>query len=380
MLIFEVIIIKKLVIDLQSNGGGSPCIAFGLMSYLVKDFNDIFPKYTYPFTLNERFWKNNSDLYSGHVSFARYDLIKSNLQRQLNGNFARPVYINGTRYDDFWFDVFFSPYELFHIDNGTQDITPSPWGNFDWYDKSEIYNRGGINAKYSQPFSFMCTDMYTYPPNTHGYFDVDDIMILSDGLCGSTCSNFIKAFAEYQKAKIVTFGGLLNKQMDSSSFSGGLVMKSSSFYDIIQTFNNYSKQYLNNTSFNFSLFPEPLITSAQYSTAYFEIYDYLQAQKPSEFIKVPAHYHLNSWLLSESPEMLENLYSQLITSYGDACLTCTLREQQQSASKSIFWPNITISGLLMVLFASTYILLRFCICKRQKKIISKFIVHDIEVK
>lgn len=54
----------------------------------------------------------------------------------------------------------------------------------------------------------------------------DEIIIVSDGTCGSACSTFVSKLMTSNNVRVVTIGGRKGGVIDSSSFAGGGVIKS----------------------------------------------------------------------------------------------------------------------------------------------------------
>ncbi|KAH7824196.1 uncharacterized protein MONOS_16490 [Monocercomonoides exilis] len=77
----------------------------------------------------------------------------------------------------------------------------------------------------------------TIPSSLYGknLFDPNDLMFITDGECGSTCSQFLKHVKEAQMAKVIGIGGQLTRKeidYDIASFAAGNVIRSSSIEEL----------------------------------------------------------------------------------------------------------------------------------------------------
>ena len=110
------------------------------------------------------------------------------------------------------------------------------------------------------------------------------IVILSDGSCGSACSFFEGRLAVDNSAVVVTYGGLMNRPMDTSSFGGG---------GVTSGWESYVQQLVNLTAAELSQVPE-FLSTADVSFSSSEYYLPNQAL-PREWLLVQARYRLPIW-------------------------------------------------------------------------------------
>jgi len=110
------------------------------------------------------------------------------------------------------------------------------------------------------------------------------IVILSDGSCGSACSFFEGRLAVDNSAVVVTYGGLMNRPMDTSSFGGG---------GVTSGWESYVQQLVNLTAAELSQVPE-FRSTADVSFSSSEYYLPDQAL-PREWLLVQARYRLPVW-------------------------------------------------------------------------------------
>ena len=66
-------------------------------------------------------------------------------------------------------------------------------------------------------------------------YDPTDVILVTDGLCGSTCSCFAKHLLQLQNIRAVYIGGSNSSRdvFDVASFAGGTVMDSMAFEDSV---------------------------------------------------------------------------------------------------------------------------------------------------
>ena len=93
------------------------------------------------------------------------------------------------------------------------------------------YRRGGILGNYSQKFSSgdALAAFSMYQSHLSSFLSqkvFKRVTILTDGTCGSSCSLILTKLMLEGKAVVISYGGLRNQNMDTSSFAGGNVMVS----------------------------------------------------------------------------------------------------------------------------------------------------------
>jgi hypothetical protein len=231
---------NKVIIDVSKNGGGIICLALLLQSVLI------------PQWVTGQIVGNTSQ-----QVWTPYDLRQSNITDELVaigyfplGNFR---HFNGTVYRD-----------------------------NSWYTPPLIRTRGGVTGPFSQQFLFPYDQCLPYFVPSLNFFPTD-IMIITDGTCGSACSLFVTKFQRYQRAIVVSYGGIPGGNIDSSSFAGGAAWTWSNFIASLSSFPNFPNQ------------PQPLPTSALTGFNQFEMYMGVQEITPREWNKFPTNYHLFWW-------------------------------------------------------------------------------------
>ncbi|XP_065187535.1 uncharacterized protein LOC135818131 isoform X3 [Sycon ciliatum] len=88
--------------------------------------------------------------------------------------------------------------------------------------------RGGRTSRYSQKYvSKICLDVLQ-DLSVKGLFPTsppfERVAILSDGRCGSACSQFSSQMLLSRAASVITYGGYAGEPLDSSAFAGGNVL------------------------------------------------------------------------------------------------------------------------------------------------------------
>jgi len=226
--------IKNLIIDLTDNGGGELCFAPQFTSYFVKEWD-----------------AGNLDHQTNN--FETYDFRTSPLT-------DRMVELR---------EDFISPSDRFDPQSG------SMYTDYSFYNKIPI-TRGDHLSYYSKKVYYPnCYYLYTKYPSPKYYFD--KIIIITDGGCASTCSQFALKMNYYGKATIFTHGGLYNGEMDFASIPGGDVIEWS------ELLNNVKRIHL-----------PSLPNNAVLRFNFNEIY-YGDDPNPAEFYRSPPQYHSFMW-------------------------------------------------------------------------------------
>eukprot|EP00817_Percolomonadidae_sp_ATCC50343_P006962 CAMPEP_0117432250 /NCGR_PEP_ID=MMETSP0758-20121206/11761_1 /TAXON_ID=63605 /ORGANISM="Percolomonas cosmopolitus, Strain AE-1 (ATCC 50343)" /LENGTH=328 /DNA_ID=CAMNT_0005222025 /DNA_START=327 /DNA_END=1309 /DNA_ORIENTATION=+ len=173
--------------------------------------------------------------------------------------------------------------------------------------------RGGETSTYSKPVMVSCgtvmtatTSNFTFVPPRR--FSPHNLVILTDGTCGSTCGQFIKLMQELKAAKIVNQG--LSPSMAIASFKGAAVM-----------FLDAAVQVISASSFfctiNPDLMPSTFKSTAMLTYAWFELYPWTNQmhandrrlanmERPIGYTRQPADFMLDS-LSFEGPESYNEL-------------------------------------------------------------------------
>jgi hypothetical protein len=206
---------KKLIVDLRSNGGGDICLGYGLHRYL-------FPQ-----------THVNTNGHGPH-SMARYDMIKSDLFSEMAVKGAEMLATTPQSQlacgQDPEVVGYFTPCAWFNgANSGSMAVKSSNVmvSDGDWMSSGAVSRtRGGVTAEYSGLIHEGCEVEYSkWAPPGAGFGGVspENVILLSDGLCGSTCSVFSSSVQLRGLAKTVVVGGFHNSDQLFWSFPGGEV-------------------------------------------------------------------------------------------------------------------------------------------------------------
>ncbi|KAF4539817.1 Peptidase s41 family protein [Lasiodiplodia theobromae] len=186
---------KRIVIDLQRNGGGSATLAVDAFKRFFPDLDPILGTRMRAHDMandlgrvTDEFWKKEGEFDGYNAAAWRFTLASSDwvasnrIDADTNDSFAS------------W-QEFYGPREL-HGDSFT---------------KTQRYNYSNIfyvTDSLSQPESFYI--VYGYegnPADKKGLFAADSITILTDGLCDSACALFVELMRHEAGVKAVVAGG-----------------------------------------------------------------------------------------------------------------------------------------------------------------------------
>ena len=229
---------KELILDLQGNGGGYVCLNNALLRYLIQSYSNL------------------NELYQP------FEYKKNKLVDSARQFFYEPsLYLN------------------------TTNLTP--YTNDDFWKRGVTKNLGGVIASYSQYFYLDCANEgnFFFRQADH-YFN--KIIILTDGLCGSSCSQFASKLIFNNKALAVNVGGF-QTPFETTSFNGGAVL-------------HYDDLVKNGA-------PIPQLTKSNAIFTFNEFHMYLNAQQsiPREFHRLKGDVKLNTWDFDALDELVEQV-------------------------------------------------------------------------
>lgn len=235
--------IPKLIIDVTNNGGGEECLGYALIKYL------------YSSTFSQNF----------ATLFARTDMIATELGRALALKGASQL---GPNDDSIW--------------NPTtwRDMNGVTYSDASWYTVQHNYTRGGNNAP-SHAYTSILKENYCQSSFDNYYFtgedllnySPDNIILLSNGRCASTCALFTRHLQESKKAKTVVVGGVHRQSQQIAQVPGGQVYEFEDLLADIQTL-----------KINSDLAPSPLPVKSRLRFAIREAYAWSEPDlKPLEF-------------------------------------------------------------------------------------------------
>jgi hypothetical protein len=153
-------------------------------------------------------------------------------------------------------------------------------------------------------------------------FTPQNLILLTDGTCGSACGFFTHFFQHLEKAKVVSIGGLFSegeKTMNVASFDGAPVLDSFALSAMLTV----EKELFGCT---ISEIPPDMPSTASFSVSYLELYPYkpkiaayeklkTNTTLPIEFTLNPADFHLWRWDLHND----DTTFFQVISSIFSKC-------------------------------------------------------------
>jgi len=178
--------VKKIIFDFSGNGGGDACAG--------------------EFFINS-FFNSTPDYYSD-VKYS--PLVDSMVQKAFEKQATK------------WID---------YKSNHTQGAS--------WYTETVSYKRGDTETKFSQPVSLSCDSWNSAFANSNAFdtsrWKSDDLLILSDGRCGSTCAIVVSRLRLIHNVPALGLGGIRGNRMQFASFPGGESERLSSFLNDLQS-------------------------------------------------------------------------------------------------------------------------------------------------
>jgi len=237
--------ITKLIIDLSNNLGGATCMGtYFLTRFGKKDGSKLIPKK--PLFTNMRV----------HPSLIR---ISEKLPANYDGNIFSRLY---------W-----------------QDKDGVKYSSANWTEQSQTFVQSGREVLYSNNILDICDSIITKPGVSYdGYFDPNNVVVLTNGYCGSACAVVAAhLFESYGFQTMVTT--IKKSAFDPAvySFAGGQAYDSDTMLQI--------------TSGRLSMLHDPLIPGPfpTRATLYFtvrQVFSEAQKMKPLEYSRLKAQYYL----------------------------------------------------------------------------------------
>lgn len=154
------------------------------------------------------------------------------------GEFIISTFFNST--PDYPSDIKYSPFlervvEKAYEQENTKwlDYKAQGFNGSSWLTTTKSYTRGqDKDVKFSQPVTLSCTS-WTDSLSTSKYKNTkwkpEDVLILSDGRCGSTCAIVASRLRLSHKVPAMGLGGIRGNRMQFASFPGGESDRLSSF-------------------------------------------------------------------------------------------------------------------------------------------------------
>jgi len=103
--------------------------------------------------------------------------------------------------------------------------TLKPFNSSAWYQEPVQRIRGGVLGNYSKKFFMDFSNLFQYRSSEHAFKfpKKSELVVLTDGTCGSTCATFVINLNENDLATTMGVGGISQYTMAVSSFAGGSV-------------------------------------------------------------------------------------------------------------------------------------------------------------
>ncbi|OQS00231.1 hypothetical protein THRCLA_06117 [Thraustotheca clavata] len=268
---------EKLIIDLTGNGGGSICLGYSLLRYL-------FP--------------SNVTAFEGQGPHQEgiYRARHSSLTNVLATVSASMLKFNPS------YNSFLDPTQFYNSKTRRQFMDAS------WLSNKEDTVLGDM----SQSIYRGCASMYTYFPASGISFQIDpkNLIVVSQGYCGSTCAVFTSYIQAHKLAKTVALGGYYNKAQQLFAFPGGQVGDVGDYIELADSLKIHSK---------YESAIEPLIprvpTSGRYNSTgftYLSIWPWNKddpSHLPLEYTFVPADYSI---MYPGHPTDYQSIYSRIL--------------------------------------------------------------------
>ncbi|KAL4216146.1 hypothetical protein AB4K20DRAFT_1877498 [Rhizopus microsporus] len=184
-----------------------------------------------------------NDVISGLQDFEKKGIEKIILDLSSNGGgdacageFLISTFFNST--PDYMSDVKYSPF-LERVVKKAYEQESTKWIDYkskgysgsSWLTTTKEYKRGKDTVKFSQPITLSCESWNDSLNNkyTNTKWKPSDLLILSDGRCGSTCAIVASRLRLSHKVPAMGLGGIRGNRMQFASFPGGESDRLSSF-------------------------------------------------------------------------------------------------------------------------------------------------------
>jgi C-terminal processing protease CtpA/Prc len=235
--------IKNLLLDMVDNGGGIICAQYAAQFAIFQDLDP---------NLNNNLW-DPYDEKEGSINNQLQNLnFRGNSAQFLNPATTPATLRTGTTY----------------------------------YSPPTTFVRGGISDSYS-PKSFFPSECQPLINQSHVQgviinqnYAFQKVALLTDGLCGSACSQFASKLRYYGYVATIGMGGILTLPMETSSFTGGNVEDWNAFVPEVAMYNANLLAQL----------PTSAFTRFNYAEFYLG-----NEPLPREFQRIQPDYRITSW-------------------------------------------------------------------------------------
>ncbi|KAJ3323529.1 hypothetical protein HDU76_013624 [Blyttiomyces sp. JEL0837] len=239
--------LTKLVIDVTNNGGGNVCMGQLIIQML-------FPQHTF--------------------NWLQYDIKYSDEAYNLFATAIEPTQANSTT------STLYSHSEKTSVKDHRQIQSAD-----DLFSPGILRLRGGVGGRYSNLFEFGECQMLlesVRSQDAEQLWDAQNISIVSNGLCGSTCAAMVRILRDQLQIRAFTYGGLTGQlPFQPTSFEGGLVATYKDLRDT-KSIPLIARQYL----------PLAPIFPMKGTIPFWESYGNKSNNIPMEWLPHPADAHL----------------------------------------------------------------------------------------
>ncbi|CAG8754722.1 35663_t:CDS:2, partial [Racocetra persica] len=230
--------VKKLVLDLQNNYGGFIKVSQFVVHRLFLSVNPFFPNDNLVTPLFSLSVRRASEISGSFTEFSPKAYLNAYTQQQFN------------------------------------DTTDFLGENFQTRDNHRVRTTNKyIDANNTQDFQEIIGSNAKPLP-----WQSKNMVILTNGLCGSACAALAQHLSDYENVKTVAVGGFYNRPMSYSSFIGGSVLDFESLMGTLKE--------LNVTDYNIA--PREFLISANFNFTFREIYGWKDERVLLEFSFKPA--------------------------------------------------------------------------------------------
>lgn len=249
---------STLVIDVTGNGGGNVALGQNMLAAFSTALHDN------PRLLMGVFDVSTTPLYASVLSFVSTHAAVDDVTPYLSAYAAR---------------------------SASGEVSPRARNDTEWYTRGRTVFQGeGVNTV-SDPFSLF--DLRRVAESVRRAplaLTNANLVIVTDGLCGSMCGQFVKTLHQHGLARVVSVGGLPGTVGDTVSFVGGFVESLSSLADGLLVLGQSGWQVPNNV--------EPIVHlpySSEVTLNFGAMYSWLSASDYMQFSSQPAELRVYVW-------------------------------------------------------------------------------------
>lgn len=234
--------LSRVIVDVSNNGGGIICLGYTVARMLIPEYH--------PYGAND---------------MAVVPLSLAYAQAAIDRNVT---------------DTYWSPTMWYKADSNETLAN-----DMSWFVPGVNHTRGGVEGTYSELFRDSCDIYFKVLPPPEGLdFTPDEVKVLTNGYCFSTCALLSRHMQEYTKVETVVVGGVQGKPMGIATTPGGQVN------DLATTLQMAEKLGMA----DHPLSPPGFPNSARMTYTLREVYPWQKTYRdiPLEFFFQPATHHI----------------------------------------------------------------------------------------